>query len=61
MDNLTDLLEVLNSITENMVPPDDQNQQPNYQLLKVYIDTIPNYDGNLNTLKIFINAMLMRY
>lgn len=28
----------------------------NYQLLKLYVDTIPLYDGNNNTLEIFINS-----
>lgn len=30
--------------------------QPNYQLLKLNLDTIPNYDGDPHTLEIFINV-----
>jgi hypothetical protein len=32
------------------------NNNTNYQLLKLYVDTIPNYNGDPNTLEIFINA-----
>ena len=32
------------------------NNAPNYQLLKLYVDTIPHYNGDQNTLEIFINA-----
>lgn len=31
-----------------------RNNAPIYQLLKLYVDTIPNYNGNPTTLEIFI-------
>lgn len=55
-----------NTLTINMNPNNQQAQaqipvqvqaQPiNYQLLKLYIDTIPTYDGNPHTLNLFINS-----
>jgi hypothetical protein len=32
------------------------NNSTNLSLLKLYVDTIPTYDGNVNTLEVFINS-----
>jgi hypothetical protein len=44
-----------------MTPPSttsisNNDNSNSYSLLKLYVDTIPNYDGDTDTLEIFINS-----
>ncbi|XP_050516300.1 putative mediator of RNA polymerase II transcription subunit 24 [Diabrotica virgifera virgifera] len=52
--DLSSLVAELNSILEPNSNKDNEMAQTNYQLLKLYLDSIPAYDGNPHTLTIFI-------
>src|ERR1700712_757367 len=61
--DLENLAENLNNIDiqdNHLVVPDNNNQNQinmaNYQLIKMYIDTLPVFDGNPYTLNIFLEA-----
>jgi hypothetical protein len=41
---------------QNIDPNQVVNNSTNLSLLKLYVDTIPTYDGNVNTLEVFINS-----
>lgn len=57
--NLRSEVKILKSNLNNMEPTVSMQTPPvaqvNYQLLRLYVDTIPNFDGNPHTLSIFIN------
>ncbi|XP_072377871.1 uncharacterized protein [Diabrotica undecimpunctata] len=52
--DLSSLVTELNSILEPNSDKNNEMAQTNYQLLKLYLDSIPAYDGNPHTLTIFI-------
>lgn len=56
VENLTDLFNSGISLEENSDLTEIETMaNPNYQLLKLYIDTIPQYEGNPHTLNIFLD------
>lgn len=51
-----DLTSVVEEHNSNQVENMTTSGNVNYQLLKLYVDTIPHYNGDGNTLEIFISA-----
>ncbi|XP_050313687.1 GATA zinc finger domain-containing protein 14-like [Anthonomus grandis grandis] len=45
----------MEQITNASTSGSNNNTNVNYSLLKLYVDTIPNFDGNPHTLAVFIN------
>lgn len=55
-ENLTNLLESLDLDSENKKSTEvKMTEHTNFQLMRLYLDTIPTYDGNPHTLSIFID------
>lgn len=57
IENLANTLATINLHTM----PGNNSNSLNYQLLKLYVDTTPQYNGDRNTLEIFIFACDYRF
>lgn len=49
--------EYIQALNQPLIDSEDEEMaEPNLQLLKLYVDTIPYFDGNSNTLEVFISS-----